>query len=472
MGSGGTGSAYHLMVAMVSPAFQYGLAGCSAAKHEAVDQWRWAREGPWLSIVRRRESEVPTSDLELLAHVGRDMLYSFVWAIPAEVLAQRMHVSVESICISCANRGIPMPGVGYWSKVAAGMRPERPPLSSHRPGPGGVIGTTEDALRRGPATEAEDPVAVIDETLGEGTFDLIREACRGIVIDPDAELRPHLRWQRDVCRSEASLNEWLESNSPPWGCLWSFASPGSVARICAILEAMGRAAERLGGTFDDRGFDLFGERVRVSFSEHLGKYRKGQTPSRTYNGLLSLYVGCNVYKDFRKKTLEERVPAAFADVCVTAAYLAKDRRDALEALVGAKVRYAERQASIAAENERHKAFNQEADRYEEALRRAEAHDRAEKLRRYAAALMDRGEADEAAWVYGKADWADPVTNATDRVFGDEHTADGSAPTRLDPIPYDTQGPGAEGFFGRPVCNPSPTLEAFEEIRRQARGECP
>ena len=107
----------------------------------------------------------------------------------------------------------------------------------------------------------------------------------------------------------------------------------------------------------------------MSFSEHLGKYRKGQTPSRTYNGLLSLCVGCDVYKDFRKKTLEEEVPTAFADVCVSAACLAKDRRDALEALVGAKARHAERQAAIAAENERRKAFNKEADRYRDALRK-------------------------------------------------------------------------------------------------------
>lgn len=226
----------------------------------------------------------------------------------------------------------------------------------------------------------------------------------------------------------------------------------------------------LGGTLDEKGFDLLGERVHVSFSEHLGKYRKGQTPSRTYNGLLSLYVGCDVYKDFRKKTLEEEVPTAFADVCVSAAYLAKDRQAALEALVGAKARYAERQAAIAAENERRKAFNKEADRYRDALRKAEAHECAERLRNYVGALMDSGKRAEAAWVYRKADWADPVTHATDRIFGREHTPDGGAPERLDLIPYDTKGPEAEGFFGRPVGDPSPTLEAFEIIRRQSQVE--
>ena len=103
--------------------------------------------------------------------------------------------------------------------------------------------------------------------------------------------------------------------------------------MCSILEAMGRAAERLGGWYDEGGFDIFGERVHVCFSEHLGKYRKGQTPSRTYNGLLSMYVGTAVYKDYRKKTLERDVPMAFANLCVNAACQAKARIDALEALI-------------------------------------------------------------------------------------------------------------------------------------------
>lgn len=47
------------------------------------------------------------SELEVLAHIDRGMLYSFVWSIPPEVLAERMHVSVDAIQRSCANRGIP-----------------------------------------------------------------------------------------------------------------------------------------------------------------------------------------------------------------------------------------------------------------------------------------------------------------------------------------------------------------------------
>ena len=81
----------------------------------------------------------------------------FVWSIPPEVLAERMSVSVDAIQRSCTNRGIPYPGAGYWMQVAAGMRPPRPPLTEHRPGPQGTTGTAEDAIDTGEA-EGEDPV--------------------------------------------------------------------------------------------------------------------------------------------------------------------------------------------------------------------------------------------------------------------------------------------------------------------------
>ena len=408
---------------------------------------------------------MPMSELEILAHIDREMLYQFVWSTPTELLAERLGVSVEAMGISCVNRGIPMPDAGWWAKVAAGMRPERPPLTKHRPGPQGTTGDVDDVFDGNGENGERDIAEVIDSTLGTGTVELIRAAARGIVIDPEAELRPCLRWQRDACRSEETLERWLQENELPYDHLWRFASPSSVARICAMLEAMGRAAETLGGTYDERGFDVFGEIVHVSFAEHLGKYRKGQTPSRTYNGLLSLYVGTDVYKDYRKKTLEKDIPMAFANVCSNAALLAKNRRDALEALVRTRAEYATAQAAVAAENERRKAYNLEVDRYEEALRLAEAHDRAEGLRRYGRALAEAGKDDEAAWVLAKADWADPVTSTHDAVFGDHDASLAAVPDRLPMLEYETRGVRAEGFFGNPISDPSPTLEAFRAILR-------
>ena len=69
-------------------------------------------------------------------------------------------------------------------------------------------------------TQAEDMAVVINATLGEGTTDLIVRTAREIVIDPDARLRPHLRWQRDACSSERALSKWLSENELTYRCLW------------------------------------------------------------------------------------------------------------------------------------------------------------------------------------------------------------------------------------------------------------
>ena len=102
-------------------------------------------------------------------------------------------------------------------------------------------------------TQAEDMAVVINATLGEGTTDLIVRTAREIVIDPDERLRPHLRWQRDACSSERALSKWLSENELTYRCLWWDAAPSSGARMCSILEAEGRAAERLGGKYVSLG---------------------------------------------------------------------------------------------------------------------------------------------------------------------------------------------------------------------------
>lgn len=79
-----------------------------------------------------------------------------------------------------------------------------------------------------------------------------------------------------------------------------------------------------------------------------------------------------------------------------------------------------------------------------------------------------GDTDQASWVREKADWADPVTHAPDRIFGKEHTADGSAPERRRQIPYDTRSIEADAYFTQPLEDPSPTLEAFKEVLLRSR----
>ncbi len=59
----------------------------------------------------------------------RQDLYDKVWAQPMQRIAKEYGVSDVALARACKRRSVPVPGVGYWAKKAAGKPvPEQPPL--------------------------------------------------------------------------------------------------------------------------------------------------------------------------------------------------------------------------------------------------------------------------------------------------------------------------------------------------------
>lgn len=58
----------------------------------------------------------------------REELYEAVWLEPMSKLAKRFGVSDVALAKICRRHGIPLPGRGYWAKLAAGKAPAKPPL--------------------------------------------------------------------------------------------------------------------------------------------------------------------------------------------------------------------------------------------------------------------------------------------------------------------------------------------------------
>src|SRR5262245_57219165 len=61
------------------------------------------------------KSKDPTS-------ISREDLYKLVWSHPITKLADRFGVSDVAIAKACRKHDIPLPGLGYWAKVAAGHK--------------------------------------------------------------------------------------------------------------------------------------------------------------------------------------------------------------------------------------------------------------------------------------------------------------------------------------------------------------
>jgi len=58
----------------------------------------------------------------------RKQLYELVWSEPRLQLAKRLGISDVALAKRCRKLKIPMPGLGYWSKIQAGKRLPRPRL--------------------------------------------------------------------------------------------------------------------------------------------------------------------------------------------------------------------------------------------------------------------------------------------------------------------------------------------------------
>lgn len=75
--------------------------------------------------------------------VSRTELFELVWSQPRTTLAKRFEVSDVALAKKCRLANIPMPPAGYWARVAAGGRTERPALPLRLPGEKDVIAIRE-----------------------------------------------------------------------------------------------------------------------------------------------------------------------------------------------------------------------------------------------------------------------------------------------------------------------------------------
>jgi hypothetical protein len=61
-------------------------------------------------------------------NITRNQLYERVWSTPLQILAKEFGISDVRLGKICRKNGIPLPGVGYWSKIKSGQHVEKKEL--------------------------------------------------------------------------------------------------------------------------------------------------------------------------------------------------------------------------------------------------------------------------------------------------------------------------------------------------------
>ncbi len=115
-----------------------------------------------------------------LLTLSREDLYELAWSKPMTELAKDFGISDVALAKRCRKLGVPVPGRGYWARVAAGQTPRQPKLKQRN-----EKATDHSALTFDPPPE--DPATPVPTTEAP-EHTALREKLRALQSDPSHDL--------------------------------------------------------------------------------------------------------------------------------------------------------------------------------------------------------------------------------------------------------------------------------------------
>lgn len=144
------------------------------------------------------------------ATITRQALYELVWTVPRSRLAARFGVSDVAIAKRCRKLAIPMPGAGYWARIAAGQKPRRKRLPKAPDGveTESVFGTLTNSELAGAVSV---PEVTVSERLSEphAAVAWIAEAFKKATPDEHDRYRIGHPFYPDVCVRKSTIERAL-----------------------------------------------------------------------------------------------------------------------------------------------------------------------------------------------------------------------------------------------------------------------
>lgn len=171
-----------------------------------------------------------------IATYDRERIYAEVWAEPVSKIAKRYGISGAAFAERCRALDVPVPGRGYWARVAAGQAPPKPELKPPRAGASNTV-----ALRcRERITPAPEIAAHIE-----------REKTSDAIIVPEVLDSPHtLVASAAKILRRAKPKETGLAESGDIRCLDINVAPGSLDRALRVMSTLIVALEHRGLTVE------------------------------------------------------------------------------------------------------------------------------------------------------------------------------------------------------------------------------
>ena len=149
-------------------------------------------------------------------YYSREQLYDEVWSEPVIKVAERYGVSGVAIAKTCKKMHIPVPGRGYWNKVASGQKLKKTPLPDFDDCP---------KIRRwNPSPQPTEPQGTLKDGKPDHSNRLVPEAfiLQDKILENESLLEIQVKFDPDI----RILNQYVkETRQNLSGSKRSFKSP-------------------------------------------------------------------------------------------------------------------------------------------------------------------------------------------------------------------------------------------------------
>lgn len=377
---------------------------------------------------------------------NREKLYDEIWSKPVVEVAIQYGVSDVAIHKICKSLNVPAPPRGYWTKLRAGEKVERTPLT-----PANGITEVKGAKTFEGCKVTETSLQLLS-FLTESERQKVLLASQQIQM-PDENAHLHKKiityksvireWNKSDMKTEGSQRSFNNfSNRPPF--LAGVISSETLPRVFCILDALFLQIEYLGGSVNDNlSLNIRNENVHIEVIEaqdeikheitreeakELLIYEDAKRHNRwgsepkirkydyVFNGHLRITIRKKRYfRDTDSVNIESRLGEMLVELYEESEVVRIDREAREE-----EQRKQEEEKRL--REEQRILYNAEVERTIGLVNTAQDYDVACKIRFYISALESSENIDDKTaalidWAKKKADWFDPSIARVDELFG-------------------------------------------------------
>jgi hypothetical protein len=376
----------------------------------------------------------------------RQELYAKVWQFPIRKLAAEYGISDVGLAKVCRKLEIPLPGLGHWTKIACGHTIPRPPLPQVENLPTLYRQVREEKTPILP--EDEPKLEAIERLVAASTPPVTKAMLAHPIVEKTRALLNEARTREGEKLWGGREAEWLDLR----------VTKATLPRALRIMAAIIYMLQQEGFKFlvekkesESTSAIVYGEKIRFGVIERSRQVKPAKPigfSSYSYDsirlkptGMLSLevwnyYSGGpqKVWRDREKMKLEEQLPKCIAGMMRIALWERAERDKHEKEEQARQKRIDEVRAElqkIEKEEKKIKALEREAIRWH----------RAERLRRYVAAVRESAakDAEWLAWAERQADRIDPLKPTPSSIVDDKarvirrlHSVEGYWWTQSDP----------------------------------------